>query len=47
MDVKAGTRLRCEECGAELVVIKAEGPELTCCGKPLSSLTASKPASSS
>jgi hypothetical protein len=30
--VKPGTRLRCPTCGAEAVVTKAEGPELTCCG---------------
>jgi len=43
VDVKAGTRLRCDNCGSEMVLIKAEGPELTCCGQPLSPLTASKP----
>lgn len=32
---KAGSRLRCKACGAEAIVTRAEGPELTCCGEPL------------
>ena len=44
VDVKAGTRLRCGTCGAELILVKAASPELTCCGKPLEPLTAGGPA---
>lgn len=40
MDVKAGTRLRCEECGSEFIVVKAEGPALQCCGKDLVEMAA-------
>jgi len=37
METKAGTRVRCETCGSELIVVKlgdSAEPELTCCGKP-------------
>jgi hypothetical protein len=35
--VKPGSRLRCEGCGTEVVVIKADGVLPACCGKPLAS----------
>jgi hypothetical protein len=35
MAATAGTRLRCEVCGSEAIVISAADPELTCCRKPL------------
>lgn len=38
MEVKAGTRLRCEDCGSEIIVVRASGPELQCCGKALGPL---------
>jgi hypothetical protein len=41
VEVKAGTRLRCEACGAEFIIVRAGGPELSCCGKPLAPLTSS------
>jgi hypothetical protein len=46
VDVKPGTRLRCDTCGAELILVKAASPELSCCGKPLEPLTAGGPARS-
>jgi hypothetical protein len=36
----AGTRLRCEVCGSEAIVITAHEPVLTCCGQPLTVMTA-------
>jgi hypothetical protein len=33
--VAAGTRLRCSVCGSETIVIKAQEPQLTCCGETL------------
>jgi hypothetical protein len=39
MTASAGTRLRCEQCGAEAIVITAHEPELTCCGRPLTVMT--------
>jgi hypothetical protein len=45
MEAKAGTRFRCETCGSELILVKAAGPELTCCDKPLSPMTPGSPAS--
>jgi desulfoferrodoxin-like iron-binding protein len=30
-----GTRLRCERCGTEIIVVKATDGELTCCDKPM------------
>jgi hypothetical protein len=35
MNEKPGTRLRCEQCGAELVVVKAGSGETRCCGAPV------------
>ena len=49
MEATAGTRFRCENCGSELIVVKAAGgPVLTCCDKPLTPIAkggAAKPAS--
>jgi hypothetical protein len=44
MDIKAGTRLRCQTCGSEIVVVKAEAPALKCCGQELAAITAGRPA---
>ncbi|HEY1280824.1 MAG TPA: hypothetical protein VGF22_14195 [Acidimicrobiales bacterium] len=30
-----GTRLRCPVCGTEIIVLKANEPDLACCGEPL------------
>jgi len=35
MALTAGTRLRCEDCGAEAIIIKAADAELVCCGKEM------------
>jgi len=35
----AGTRLRCPECGTEIVVVKSATGPLACCGRPLANLT--------
>lgn len=43
METKPGTRVRCEECGSELIVVKAADPELTCCDRPVSPLSPDKP----
>ena len=32
---KAGTRLKCQECGTEVMVVKAPGAALSCCGKEM------------
>jgi len=31
-----GTRLKCEQCGSEAIVVRGGGPELVCCGAPMS-----------
>jgi rubrerythrin len=33
---KAGQRLRCDQCGTEVVVIKSPDQVPKCCGQPLS-----------
>lgn len=33
--VKTGERLRCADCGTEVIIIKADGVRPACCGKPL------------
>jgi desulfoferrodoxin-like iron-binding protein len=33
--VAPGTRLRCETCGAEAIVLQPGAADLTCCGAPL------------
>ena len=38
MDIKSGTRLRCETCGSEMIVVKAGDAALECCGKPVEPL---------
>ena len=30
-----GDRLRCGACGTEIIVVKAPGGALSCCGKPM------------
>lgn len=35
MSLPSGTRLRCATCGSETIVLKAQDPDLTCCGQPL------------
>jgi desulfoferrodoxin-like iron-binding protein len=32
---KVGTRLRCERCGTEIIVVKATDDDLTCCEQPM------------
>jgi desulfoferrodoxin-like iron-binding protein len=32
---KVGSRLRCQTCGTEVIVVKASTAPLTCCGQPL------------
>jgi len=30
-----GTRLRCEQCGTEIIVVKAAEDAVQCCGQPM------------
>jgi len=39
METKPGTRVCCETCGSELIIVNASGPALACCGQPVSALT--------
>ena len=32
---KVGSRLRCEHCGTEIIVVKATDAEVTCCGQAM------------
>jgi hypothetical protein len=32
---KVGSRLRCERCGTEIIVVKAAEDLVTCCGQPM------------
>jgi hypothetical protein len=34
-DYPNGTRLRCAQCGREIIILKAEGPDMECCGEPM------------
>jgi desulfoferrodoxin-like iron-binding protein len=34
-DLPTGARLRCEQCGSEVIVLKAATAELTCCEAPM------------
>jgi hypothetical protein len=43
--VKPGTRVRCEHCGSEAIVVRAEGPELMCCDAIPTVIFSGKPAS--
>ncbi len=43
--IEAGTRVRCENCGSEAVVVRAGGPELRCCGAELTVLSRGRPSS--
>jgi Desulfoferrodoxin, N-terminal domain len=31
----SGTRLRCAQCGTEVILLKAHDPEVECCGQPM------------
>jgi len=47
MSVPAGTRLRCDHCGAEAIVVKDGGAELACCAQPMTvTFTPERPAGS-
>lgn len=30
-----GSRLKCQSCGSEAVVVKSQEPQLSCCGQPV------------
>lgn len=32
---KVGTRLRCERCGTEIIVVKGTESDLQCCSQPM------------
>jgi hypothetical protein len=34
-ETAVGARLRCEQCGTEIIVVKPTDQEIQCCGKPL------------
>lgn len=41
----AGQRLRCEHCGSEAIVVKAQDePPMTCCGAALTVIFSREPA---
>jgi ribosomal protein S27E len=42
---KVGARVRCEQCGSEAIIVRAEAPELTCCGAVLTVILSGKSAS--
>jgi hypothetical protein len=33
METRSGTRLRCDHCGSEIIVLKASNPVVECCGQ--------------
>jgi hypothetical protein len=33
METRSGTRLRCDHCGSEIIVLKAANPVVECCGQ--------------
>ena len=35
MPTAAGTRLRCEQCETEIIVVKGTDGEVSCCGQPM------------
>ncbi len=35
MPPSTGTRLKCAVCGSETILVKAQDPQLECCGQPL------------
>lgn len=39
-EVKSGERLRCADCGTEIVVIKPGGPVPYCCGQEMERVSA-------
>jgi hypothetical protein len=36
MAVKVGERLRCEQCGTEIIIVKATDADVSCCGTTMS-----------
>lgn len=40
-----GTRLRCEVCGSEAIVITSHEPDLLCCGQPITAMAPPSPPS--
>jgi hypothetical protein len=34
-EAAVGSRLRCGECGTEIIVVKATEAEVSCCGAPM------------
>ena len=35
MAVAGGTRLKCDVCGSEAIVVKPQEPVLSCCDRPM------------
>jgi hypothetical protein len=35
MPTAAGSRLRCEKCETEIIVVKGTDAEVSCCGQPM------------
>jgi hypothetical protein len=35
MPTAAGSRLRCEKCETEIIVVKGTDAEVSCCGQPI------------
>jgi hypothetical protein len=35
MPIASGTRLRCESCGTEIIILKSSDPMLECCGEAM------------
>jgi hypothetical protein len=35
MPTAAGSRLRCEQCETEIIVVKGTDGEVSCCGQPM------------
>ncbi len=33
-----GSRVRCQTCGSEAILVKSQQPELNCCGQPVESI---------
>jgi hypothetical protein len=42
-ELNTGTRLRCDECKSEVIVLTGADAELTCCGSPLTVMSAGTP----
>jgi hypothetical protein len=39
-ELSTGTRLRCDECKSEVIVLTGAEAELTCCGAPMTAISA-------